>query len=81
MPRLVLRNGTTLASPVIHGFLGHFLSCIWNLQLFLDDTTGVSVSLHIVTLSSGLHSKRCPGIRSFLEWKGKSVSFGMWHDP
>ena len=35
----------------------------------------------VVTSSSGLHSKRCPGIRTYLEWTGKSVSFGMWHDP
>ena len=30
---------------------------------FLVDATGVSVPLRVVTLSTGLHSKRCPGIR------------------
>ena len=37
--------------------------------------------LRVVTSSSGLHSKRCPGIGTSLERTGKSVSFGMWHDP
>ena len=27
------------------------------------------------------HSKSCPGIGTYLEWTGKSVSFGMGHDP
>ena len=66
---------------VVHGVTGHLLKCIWNLCLFTDHATGVSVSLRVVTSSSGLHSKRCPGIGTFLEWTGKLVSFGMWHDP
>ena len=48
---------------------------------FLDNETAVSVSLPVVTSSSGLNSKRCLGIRTYLEWMGKSVSFGVWHDP
>ena len=72
--------GTPLASRVVHDVTGHLLCCIWNLQLFTDHATGVSVSLRVVTSSSGLHSKRCPGIGTFLEWTGKSVSFGVWHD-
>ena len=80
-PRLVLRNGTPLASQVVHGVTGHLLSCIWNPRLFLDDATGVSVPLLVVTSSSGLHSKRGPGIGTYLEWTGKLVSFGKWHDP
>ena len=56
------------------------LSCIWNLRLFLDDATGMSVPLHVMTSSSGLHLKRCPGIGTFLEWTRKSVSLGMRHD-
>ena len=28
-PRLVWRNGTLLASPVVHGVTGHFSSCVW----------------------------------------------------
>ena len=61
-PRLVLRNGTPLASRVVHGVTGHLLSCIWNLRVFPDGATVVSVHLRVVTLSTGLHSKRCPGI-------------------
>lgn len=46
---------------------------IWNLRLFPEDETGVSVPLCVVTSSSGLHSKRCQGITSYLEWMGKSI--------
>ena len=66
-------------------------SCSWGVrplvQLYLEnesfpeDVSGVSVPLRVVTLSSRLHSKSCPGIMTYLEWTGKSVSFGMWHDP
>ena len=59
-PRLVLRHGTPLASRVVHGVSGYFSSCIWNLWLFPEDATGVSVPLRVVTPSSGLHSKRYP---------------------
>ena len=31
-PRLVWRNGTLLASPVVHGVTGHFSSCVWYLR-------------------------------------------------
>ena len=41
----------------------------------------MSVCLRVVTSSSGLHSKRCLGIGTCLDWTGKSVSFRMWHDP
>jgi len=46
-PRLVLRNGTPLASRVVHGVTGHLSSCIWNLQLFPDDVNGESVPLRV----------------------------------
>ena len=59
-PRLVLRHGTPLASRVVHGVSGYFSSCIWNLRLFLEDFTRVSVPLCVVTPSSGLHLKRHP---------------------
>ena len=76
-----LRHRTPLSSRVVHGVSGHLSSFIWNLCLFPEDATGVSVPFHVFTSSSGLHSKRCPGIGTYLEWMGKSVSFGMWHDP
>ena len=39
-PRLVLSNGTALASPVVHGVTGHLSSCICNLHVFPDDARG-----------------------------------------
>ena len=72
--------GTSLASQVVHGETGHLSSCIWNMRLFPDYATEVSVTLRVVTSSSGLHLKRYPGIGTFLEWTGKSVSFRMWQD-
>ena len=53
-------NSTCLL--VVDGVTGHLLSCIWNLRVFPDDATGVSMPLGVVTSSTGLHSKRCPGI-------------------
>ena len=49
-PRLVLRNGTPLASPVVLWLTGHLSSCIWNLRLFLDDAIGVSANTFIFFL-------------------------------
>ena len=54
-PRLVLRHGTPLAARVVHGVSGNLSSCIWNLWLFLEGATGLSVPLHVVTSSSWLH--------------------------
>ena len=34
-----LRNGTPLASRVVHGVSGP-LNCVWNLQVFPDDARG-----------------------------------------
>ena len=34
------RNGTLLASPVVHGVTGHFSSCVWCLRVSPDDTRG-----------------------------------------
>ena len=39
-PRLVWRNGTPLASLVVHGVTGHLLRCMWNLWVFPDDAWG-----------------------------------------
>ena len=61
-PRLVWRNGTLLASPVVHGVPGHFSTCGWYLRVSPDDTRGFSVPLRVVPSSKGLSSNRCPGI-------------------
>ena len=64
----MLRHGTLLASLIVHGVSGHFSSCIWNLRLFPEDATCVSVPLYVVTSSSGLHSKGYPDIGTCLDW-------------
>ena len=35
-----LRNGTLLASRVVHGVSGPLSNCVWNLQVFPDDAWG-----------------------------------------
>ena len=35
-----LRNGTPLASRVVHGISGPLSKCVWNLQVFPDDARG-----------------------------------------
>ena len=41
-PRLVWRNGTPLASRVVHGMTGHLSSCMWNLRFWGTMHRGVS---------------------------------------
>ena len=45
----MLRHGTRLASRVVNEVSGLMLSWIWNLWLFLEYATGVSVPLRVVT--------------------------------
>ena len=35
-----LRNGTPLASRVVHGVSGPLSNCMWNLPVFTDDARG-----------------------------------------
>ena len=70
-------------------------ACLWSsspgyrplVELYLEPApfsrqcNGGIIPLGVVTSSSGLHSKRCPGIGPYLEWTGKSVSFLKCHDP
>ena len=35
-----LRNGTPLASRVVHGISGPLSNCVWNLHVFPDDAWG-----------------------------------------
>ena len=72
----MLRNGTPLASQVIHGVTGHLSNCIWNLWLFPHDATVVSVCLRVVTSSDFILRvalEEVLGIGAYLEWRGKSV--------
>ena len=41
-PRLVWRNGTPLASRVVHEVTDHLWSCVRNLRVFPEDARGVS---------------------------------------
>ena len=61
MPRLEWRNGTLLASRVVHGMTGHLSICMWNLRAFPTMQEGVR-PLRFVPSSTGLPSTRCPSI-------------------
>lgn len=45
----VLTHENLLASRVVRGVSGLLSMCIWNLWLFLEDATGVSLPLHVMT--------------------------------
>ena len=68
------------ASRVVHGVSDNLSSCICNHRLLPQDATSMSVPLCVVTSSSVLHSKSCLGIGTYIQWTGKWVSFGMWHE-
>ena len=48
---------------------------------FSGQCNGDVIPFGVVTSSSGLHSKRCPGIGTYLEQTGRSLSFLKWHNP
>ena len=70
-------------------------ACVWSsspgdrplVELYLEPApfcrqcNGGVIPLGVMTSSSGLHSKRCPGIGTYLEWTRKSLSFLKSHDP
>ena len=58
----MLRNGTPLDSRVFHGMTGHLSSFIMDLRVFPVNAIRMSVPLRVVTSSTVLHSKKCPGI-------------------
>ena len=78
--RLVWRNGTPLASRVVHGVTDHLLNCVCNLRVFLDDARcqcPFVLCFHPqVFLRKGVTASR-----SYQEQTGKSGSFGLWHHP
>ena len=57
-PRLLLRHGIRLASRVVNGISSLLSSWICNLRLFMENATGVSVPLGVVTQYSGFHSNQ-----------------------
>ena len=70
------RNGTPLASRVVHVVTGPLSSYIWNWR-FSRQCTGVSVPLCVVPSTTGLPSKRCPGI-GFFSRADREIGV-LWH--
>ena len=76
-----LRNGTPLASRVVHGVSGPLSNCVWNLQVLPDDAWGWQCPFVLC-----LHPQGClrRGVRascSYEERTGKSgrSAFGTTH--
>ena len=63
-PRLVFRNGTPLASRVVHRVTGHFSICLCNLGFFQAIQGGVSAPSFCAFIHR-VAFKRCPGIGFF----------------
>ena len=77
-PRLVWRNGTLLASPVVHGVTGHFSSCLWYLRVSPDDTRGCQCPFVLCLHQKGYLQRGVRALGSYQERTGKSGSFGSW---
>ena len=54
----MLSYGNPFPSQVVNGVSGLLWSYIWNLWLFLEDATGVSVPIGVATQYSGFHSNQ-----------------------
>ena len=80
-PRLVWRNGTLLASPVVHGVTGHFSSCVWYLRVSPDDTRGCQCPFLLCLHQKGYLQRGVRALGSYQERTGKLGSFGMCHHP
>ena len=74
-PRLVWRNGTLLASPVVHGVTGHFSSCVWYLRVSADDTRGCQCPFVLCLHQNGYLQRGVRALGSYQEQTGKSRSF------
>ena len=81
MPRLGLRNGTPLASRVVHGLSGHLSICTWNLQVFPYDARGCQCPFLLCLHPQGCLRRGVRASGSSQERTGKSGSFRMWHHP
>ena len=78
-PHAVWRNGTPLASRVVHGVTAHLLSCVWNLQFFPDDARGCQCPFVLCLQTQGCLGRGVCALGSYQERTGKLGSFGMWH--
>ena len=79
MPRLVRRNGTTLASRVIHAVTGNLSNCVWNLRVFPDNARGCQCPFVLCLHSQGCLRRGVRASGSYQERTGKSGLFGTWH--
>ena len=75
------RNGTPLASRVVHGVTDHLLNCVCNLRVFLDDERGCQCPFVLCFHPQAFLRKGVRASRSYQEQTGKSGSFGLWHHP
>ena len=80
-PRLVRRNGTPLASRVIHGVTGNLSNCVWNLRVFPDDARGCQCPVVLCLLPQGCLSRGVRASGSYQEWTRESGSFSMCYHP
>ena len=80
-PRLVWRNGTTLASRVVHGVTGHLSCSMWYMRVFLDDARGCQCPYMLCLHPQGCLRRGVQESGSYQECTGKSGSFGMWNHP
>ena len=78
-PRLVWRNGTLLASPVVHGVTVQFSSCVWYLRVSPDDTRGCQCPFLLCLHQKGYLQRGVRASGSYQERTRKSGSFGMRH--
>ena len=76
-----LRNGTPLASRVIHGVTGNFSNCVWNLRVFPDDARGCQCPFVLCLHPQGCLSRGVRASGSYQEWTGESGSFSMCYHP
>ena len=80
-PCLVWRNGTPLASQLVHGVTRHLSSCVWNLPVFPDDARGCQGPFVLCLHPQGCLQRGVQASGSFQERTGKLGSFSMWYHP
>ena len=80
-PRLVWRNGTPLASRVVHGVTGHLSISMWNLRDFLDDAQGCQFPFLLCLHPQGYLRRGVRASGSYQERTGKLGSLSMSHQP
>ena len=80
-PLLVLRNGTLLSSRVVHRVTAQLSCCIWNLRFCWTIQLGCQCPFVLLLHPQGYIQRSVWSSGCYKKRTGKSVSFGMWHDP